>query len=72
MWIITALSLLGVILNIKKKTACFFIWAVTNAVWCVYDFRIGAYEQSVLFFVYFILAIWGIIEWGKNETKKRT
>lgn len=65
MWVITALSLIGVVLNIYKRKECFIIWGFTNAVWCVYDYRIGAVEQSVLFFVYFCLAIWGLVQWDK-------
>ena len=67
-WICAALSILGVILNIKKHRACFWIWAVTNATWTVVDFTVGLYAQSALFFVYFILAIYGIIEWRKRAS----
>lgn len=63
MWAITVASLIGVVLNIHKNRACFYIWAVTNFSWMVYDWRIGAHEQSALFAVYFVLAIWGIIKW---------
>lgn len=63
MWVITVLSLCGVVLNIHKHKECFYIWAFTNGVWCVYDWNIGAKEQSVLFAVYFVLALWGIIKW---------
>ena len=66
-WIITAASLAGVVLNIKKNRACFAIWACTNLFWCIYDFMIGAWAQSALFAVYFCLAIWGIIEWRKDS-----
>ncbi len=66
MWIVTTLSIIGVILNIKKIRACFFIWAVTNSLWSIYDFSIGAYAQSALFLVYTVLAIWGIYEWKKK------
>ena len=63
MWLVTGASLTGTILNIKKKRICFIIWLITNSIWCIYDFKIGAYPQSALFFIYVILAIWGIIEW---------
>ena len=62
-WIVTILSLTGVILNIKKKRLCFYIWAGTNFSWMVVDWIEGIYAQSTLFAVYFILAIWGIYEW---------
>ena len=66
MWAITIMSLVGVVLNIKKRKECFYIWAVTNFAWMVYDFSIGAFAQSALFGVYFVLAIWGIIEWNSE------
>lgn len=62
-WVLTAGAITGVILNIKKKRSCFYIWAVTNASWAVIDFYKGIPAQGVLFSVYFVLAIWGIYEW---------
>ena len=65
--ILTVLSLTGVILNIKKVRFCFYIWAVTNASWCVVDLYYGVYMQSLLMAVYFGLAIWGICAWKKEN-----
>jgi nicotinamide riboside transporter PnuC len=62
-WGVTALSVVGTVLNIKKKPVCFLIWLVTNIVWCAYDFIVGCYAQSGLFLVYIGLAVWGIYEW---------
>ena len=62
-WILALLSLIGVWLNIKKKSSCFVIWLFTNASWTVYDFSINAYAQSALFLVYTILAVYGLYEW---------
>jgi len=67
MWIITGLSLLGAVANIKRKRWCFHILAFTDALWCAYDYSIEAYAQSALFGVYFALAIWGMIEWRERE-----
>jgi nicotinamide riboside transporter PnuC len=73
MWAVTILSIVGVVLNIKKRKECFFIWAFTNAAWCIYDFVIGAYAQAALFAVYFVLAIWGLIEWaGADRCQRKT
>ena len=66
-WFLTSLSIVGVILNIKRKKVCFIIWAFTNASWAVIDFIKGIPAQGVLFTVYFILAIWGIIEWRNTK-----
>ena len=62
-WFLTGLSVLGVILNIKRLRICFYIWAVTNASWAIIDFISGIPAQGALFVVYFALAIWGILEW---------
>lgn len=66
-WLVTAGAITGVILNIKKKRACFYIWAVTNACWAIVDFCAGIPAQGVLFTVYFGLAVWGIIEWKEER-----
>lgn len=69
-WIITLVSIIGVVLNIKKKRICFVLWSITNVSWCIYDFVIQAYAQSFLFLVYLGLSIWGIFEWKKEEIKQ--
>ena len=66
-WIVSALALTGVILNIYKSKYCFLIWAATNLFWAVYDYRIGAKAQAALFLVYFVLALWGLWKWRKEK-----
>ena len=66
--LLTVLALVGVILNIKRKRACFYIWLFTNASWAVVDFYKGIPAQGLLFTAYTALAVWGIIEW-KEEVK---
>jgi len=65
LWVITVLSIIGVILNVYKKQSCFIIWAFTNFCWMCLDFYKGIYAQAVLFLIYFLLAIWGIYKWRK-------
>lgn len=65
MIIFTIISVIGVILNIYKRQECFIVWAITNFAWAIYDFRIGAWEQGILFSVYVVLSIWGLIKWQK-------
>ena len=68
MWIVTAASLIGTVFNIHKRRACFYIWSVTNALWCGYDIYKQAIPQATLMGVYFGLAIYGITKWrGKDE-----
>ncbi len=66
MWALTALSLMGVILNIRKHRACFWIWTGTNASWAAIDWWAGLYAQAVLFAVYTGLAVWGLIAWSQH------
>lgn len=70
-WIVTAASLVGTVLNIKKNKACFIIWTVTNAFWAGYDFMIGAYAQAALFATYFCLALWGMWEWNREAAQAK-
>ena len=66
-WIISFLSLVGVVLNIKKRKECFIIWTVTNFSWMLVNYHHEIYAQSALFAVYFLLALWGLWEWRKGK-----
>lgn len=65
-WIVTVLSIIGVIANVKKKRWCFFIWVITNTTWMLVNIYMKLYSASFMFFIYLLLAIWGIISWGKK------
>jgi nicotinamide riboside transporter PnuC len=69
--LITALSIIGVVLNIYKSKICFVIWIFTNAFWCIIDYKVGLHSQAILFFVYFILACYGLIRWIKDDKKEK-
>jgi nicotinamide riboside transporter PnuC len=64
--LLTALSLLGVWLNIKKMRICFYFWGVSNAGWVWIDWDAGIYAQAGLQAVYFLLSIYGIWEWRRR------
>ena len=66
---VTILSIIGTIANTEKKRWCFVIWLFTNTFWCVYDWCIGAYSQSLLFAVYAMLAIWGLVRWKRDDRR---
>lgn len=65
-WTVTIMALVGVVLNIEQDTRCFFIWGFTNAAFAVRTYFLGAYEMTVLFTIYFVLAIVGIIRWNQK------
>lgn len=66
-WIVTLMCLAGTILNVKKNIWCFYIWAVANILWLLFDIFTGLYSRALLDFVQFLFALWGIIEWRKNK-----
>lgn len=70
-WLLTILSLVGVVLNIRRRRECFFVWAGTNASWAVVDYNAGLYAQAALFAVYFTTALWGIWEWRHDKNDSR-
>lgn len=65
-WILTVLSVIGVVLNIRQNRVCFVVWSFTNAAWCVIDSMHGIYAQSALFALYFMLSLWGMYEWRRK------
>ena len=66
--IVTLISIIATIANAYKKRWCFIVWLFTNLFWCLYDGYKGLYSQSILFLVYFIIAIVGLRKW-KSEVK---
>ena len=66
-WFLTAISLSGTLLNIRKNILCFYIWLVGDILWCTFDFTQGMYGRSLLDFIQIILAICGIMSWKKDN-----
>lgn len=66
-WILVGLSLLGNVFVIKKNVAGQWLWALSNLGWIAFDLYIGAYSQAFLFFVYFGMCVWGIVEWSRTK-----
>ena len=66
-WAITILSLTGTVLNVKKNSLCFWLWAVGNTLWLAYDLWLGTYSRAALDLVQLAFAVWCIIEWKKKS-----
>jgi nicotinamide riboside transporter PnuC len=66
-WIVSVAALIGVVLNIRKHVACFYVWSCTNAAWCYADFEHGLHAQGALMSVYFVLSLWGIWTWTRSK-----
>lgn len=66
-WFLTAISLAGSFLNAKKKIACFYLWGIGEIFWFILDIYNGVYGRATLDFVSLCMAIYGLIEWRKND-----
>ena len=66
-WLMSAVALFGTILNAERNIYGFLFWLVSNLYMTIRFAYIGEYAQATLFFIYFILAIRGIVSWNKKE-----
>lgn len=66
-WIITGISLIGTVVNIYKSSWCFVFWLISNTAWCLWNLHIGQIPLAFQFFVYILLAVYGLIKWRKEE-----
>ena len=69
-WIMSGVALFGTILNAERNIYGFVFWLVSNLYMTVRFTYIGEYAQAVLFFVYTILAIRGMVAWKQKENQK--
>lgn len=65
-WIITSVSLLGTVLNVKKNILCFYVWALANLAWIWYDAYLHLHSRMVLDAIQLGMAFWGIAAWSKK------
>jgi len=70
-WIMSAIALTGTILNSRRNKFGFFCWIVSNLWMAVTSICAGLIPQGTLFFVYLILAIYGIIKWSLMEKEEK-
>ena len=66
-WAVTVLSLTGTALNVRRNIWCFYLWAVGNIAWLVYDLLTGLYSRAMLDLLQLGFALWGILEWSRNR-----
>lgn len=66
LWLVFVFTIVGVVLNIKRNKWCFAVWAVTDFIWMIVDYKAGIYPQVAKYAVFFVLALWGLWEWRKK------
>ena len=58
-WVATFICLTGTVVNIRRINLCFYLWAIGEAMWMVYDVGLGFYSRAILDFTGLTLAILG-------------
>ncbi len=69
LWLLTALSLVGTELNLKRHRACFWFWGLTNMVWVAHFSWTAQWAPAVLFGWYLVSCVRG---WRRWRTDKET
>ena len=59
----TILGVLGAILNANKRKEGFYAWIAGNTLLVYINYTHKLYWLSVLFIIYIIICIWGLVKW---------
>jgi len=72
LYILIAMGLVGQVLITKNKRSGYLLWIIADISWAVFNFSqykiLGAFEQGILWSIYFIISLWGFLIW-KKDTK---
>lgn len=71
-WIMSAVALMGTLMNAERIKYGFAFWLVSNLYMTIRFCVIGEFAQMTLFFIYFLLAIRGLIAWSGKEKQEKT
>jgi nicotinamide mononucleotide transporter len=64
--LITSLSVVATWMLTRKYLEQWYVWIVANAIATVVYLASGLYPTAVLFFVYFVMAIIGVMKWRQD------
>ncbi len=64
--LIASLSVVATWMLTRKYLEQWYVWIGANAIAFVVYLTMGMYPTTVLFFVYFVMAIVGVVAWGKG------
>jgi len=65
----TALSVVGMWLLAKKYLQHWYIWLIVNAIYTIGSFYQGLYFSAILFAVYYVVSLLGVVRWRKLAGK---
>ena len=69
LWLVSSITILGSVLNVKKMSSCFVVWTFCNIFWLVFDIWNKAYARAILDVVNLATSVWGLVSWIKPSPK---
>ncbi len=63
--ITTGLSIIGLILMTYRKVDCWYYWILADIMFVIFFIQLGLYISAVTYFIFLILAIWGLKKWSQ-------
>jgi len=63
----TALSVVAMWLLAKKYLQHWYMWIVVNAIYAIANWWLGLYFSALLFAVYYVVSIMGLVRWQKRK-----
>ena len=72
MWdgLITSLSVVATWMLTRKILEQWHVWIIANVIATVVYLAVGMYPTAILFLVYAIMAVVGLMEWSKSRVEK--
>ena len=62
-WVLAIISIIGVLLNIRKEASGFIFYTISNIGWVIVNVKHEIYAQAFLFLVFTGLSIYGWFSW---------
>ncbi len=69
-WSLSAISMVGAILNVKKRPSSFAFWVVSNWGWVLVSAYRNDWAQASMWVLYGCISAWGLCSWRKSPAAK--
>ena len=66
-WTVTVIAVTGVVLNNRRRRACFVVWMVSNLLSAGLHGYAGIWSLAARDVIFFVLAIHGLICWSRKK-----
>jgi nicotinamide mononucleotide transporter len=70
--LIASLSVVATWMLTRKYIEQWYVWILANAIAVIVYLLSGMIPTAILFFVYFVMAIIGVVSWGKEQSKVKS